>query len=232
MKNIYICNVVIFRFCLTDFADTGDGELKITNAALVITVTGHKDTKTYNGGEQEVTGYDLSCDSPLFDAALVSFTGEAVAKGINAGTYPMGLAESQFSYGNDSITVEFNVVDGELKIDPITDEIVVTIKGHKDTKTYNGSEQKVEGYDVEISNPLYKETDFRFSGNAVAKGTEADTYPMGLAESQFTNTSTNFTNVRFVVTDGELKITNAALVITVTGHKDTKTYNGGEQEVT
>ena len=72
---------------------------------------------------------------------------------------------------------------------------------------YNGEEQKVEGYDVEISNDLYTEDDFTFSGEAVAKGTDVDEYPMGLADTQFTNNNDNF-DVTFAVTDGKLIINN------------------------
>ena len=205
-----------------------DGELKITDADLVIKVTGHKGTKVYNGEEQSVEGYDLSCDSALYDESKVSFIGEAIAKGTNVGTYPMGLSADQFSYGDGSIKVEFVVTDGELKITkkPVT----VTITGHKDTKVYNGEEQTVEGYETKINDSLYKESDFSFSGEAVAKGTDTGTYPMGLEESQFTNKNDNF-DAAFKVIDGELKITDADLVIKVTGHKDSKVYNGEEQQV-
>ena len=39
------------------------------------------------------------------------------------------------------------------------------------------------------------------------KGTEANTYPMGLKVSDFTNNNDNYNKVKFVVTDGLLTIT-------------------------
>ena len=70
---------------------------------------------------------------------------------------------------------------GKLKVTPVTQAVVVKIKGHTGSAKYDGEEHAVNNYDVEsISNPLYTETDFTFSGNAEAKGTDANTYPMGL----------------------------------------------------
>jgi hypothetical protein len=71
---------------------------------------------------------------------------------------------------------------------------------------YNAGTQKVEGYTVSISDPLYTETDFSFLGEAAAKGTDTGNYPMGLTEGQFTNGNDNF-EVTFTVTDGSLEIT-------------------------
>ena len=85
--------------------------------------------------------------------------------------------------------------EGKLSITETTAEVVVTITGHNNTVTYNGSEQSITGYDVDINNKLYKESDFKFSGNAEAKGTNAGTYDMGLTDDQFTNISDNFANV-------------------------------------
>ena len=207
-----------------------DGELKITPLAVTVTITGNKDTKTYNGEEQKVEGYTVSISDPLYKESDFTFSGTAVAKGTDKGTYPMGLKEDQFTNNNDNFTATFQVTDGQLTITAVG-EVVVTITGNKDTKTYNGEEQKVEGYTVDISDPLYTEADFTFSGTAVAKGTDVDTYPMGLAEDQFTNNNTNFDKVTFVVNDGELKITKLAVTVSIEGNTDTKVYNGEEQKV-
>jgi glutamate-1-semialdehyde 2,1-aminomutase len=76
------------------------------------------------------------------------------------------------------------VTDGYETITPV-DEIVVTITGHHDTAEYDGEDHSVSGYDVEISNPLYKEADFTFSGTAEAARINAGTTSMGLAANQF-----------------------------------------------
>lgn len=101
--------------------------------------------------------------------------------------------------------------------------VTITITGNKDSKVYNGEEQKVEGYEVEISNELYTEADFTFSGEAVAKETDVNTYPMGLTEDQFANNNDNF-DVTFNVTDGELEITPLAVTVTIVGANNTTDY--------
>ena len=208
--------------------NVNDGELKITPLAITVTITGNKDSKTYNGEEQEVEGYEVEISNDLYTKDDFTFSGEAIAKGTDVDTYPMGLTKDQFTNNNDNFDVTFNVTDGELKITKLA--VTVTITGNKASKVYNGEEQKVEGYEVEISDPLYSEDDFTFSGEAIAKGTDVDTYPMGLTKDQFTNNNDNF-DVTFNVTDGELKITKLAVTVTITGNKASKVYNGEEQKV-
>ena len=214
-----------------------DGTLTINPVdEVVVTITGHNDTVLYDGKEHTVTGYDVSIDNELYTENDFTFTGTAEAKGTNAGTYPMGLTADQFANTNGNFeNVTFNVTDGWLKIDPLS-EVVVTITGHNDTVTYNGSEQSVEGYEVSISAPEgvnYTEADFSFSGTAKAAGTNAGTYPMGLNADQFANTNGNFKKVTFVVNDGKLTINPVdEVVVTITGHNDTVPYDGDEHTVT
>ena len=113
-------------------------------------------------------------------------------------------------------------------------EVTVTITGKTATLPYNGNEQQVTDYDVTISNPEYKESDFTFNGTAVAKGTDVGTYNMGLKAEQFKNTNTNFAKVTFVVTDGVLTITpnTDEVKVTITGKTATDTYDGKEHTVT
>ena len=162
-----------------------------------------------------------------YTAADFSFSGTAKAAGTNVGTYPMGLNADQFANTNGNFeNVTFNVTDGWLKIDPLS-EVVVTITGHNDTVTYNGSEQSVEGYDVSISAPEgvnYTEADFSFNGTAKAAGTNVGTYPMGLKASDFANTNGNFSNVEFVVVDGKLEISKRS--VTLTSGSAERVYNG------
>ena len=209
-----------------------NGKLKITPVTdkVVVTITGHNDTVTYNGSEQSVEGYEVSISAPegvSYTAADFSYNGTAKAAGTNVGTYPMGLNADQFANTNGNFeNVTFNVTDGWLKIDPLS-EVVVTITGHNDTVTYNGSEQSVEGYEVSISAPEgvnYTEADFSFSGTAKATGTNVGTYPMGLNADQFANTNGNFTNVTFNVTDGWLKIDPRP--VTLTSGSAERVYNG------
>ncbi len=50
---------------------------------------------------------------------------------------------------------------------------------------------------TDISNELYKATDFSFGGTAEAKGTEVGFYPMEVKAEDFTNNNENFSNVKF-----------------------------------
>ncbi len=207
-----------------------NGTLKITPVTdkVVVTITGHNDTVTYNGSEQSVEGYDVSISAPegvSYTAADFSYNGTAKAAGTNVGTYPMGLTADQFANTNGNFTnVTFNVTDGWLKIDPAETEVTVTITGHTGSHTYDGNEKTVTGYDVSIDNELYTENDFTFTGTAEAKGTNAGTYPMGLNADQFANTNGNFTNVTFNVTDGWLKIDPRP--VTLTSGSAERVYNG------
>ena len=218
-----------------------NGTLKITPVTdkVVVTITGHNDTVTYNGSEQSVEGYDVSISAPEgvnYTAADFSYNGTAKAAGTNVGTYPMGLNADQFANTNGNFeNVTFNVTDGWLKIDPVETEVVVKIAGNTKTETYNGKEHSVEGYTVaSISNTLYTANDFTFSGTAEAKGTDAGTYQMGLTADQFTNNkSKNFSKVTFEVADGWLKIdpVETEVVVKIAGNTKTETYNGKEHNV-
>ena len=232
---------------------TAEGELEVTAVTdeVVVTITGHNSTVTYNGSEQSVNGYDVSIapEGVSYTTADFSFNGTAEAKGTDAGTYQMGLKADQFANTNGNFKkVTFVVNDGKLTINPV-DEVVVTITGHNDTVPYDGDEHTVTGYDVSISNDLYKEGDFTFSGTAEAKGTEAiafliplvcyaviggyaaeakgtdaGTYPMGLKAEQFSNNNENFKKVTFVVEDGSLTINKRNVVLT--SETASKTYDG------
>ena len=86
---------------------------------------------------------------------------------------------------------------------------------------YDGNSHSVTGYTVESITcngaPYagYTESDFEFTGTASITETDAKTYNMGLEESYFTNTSSIFANVTFVVEDGYLEITPKPATITV-----------------
>ena len=182
------------------------------------------DTVTYNGEEHSVSGFTGAPEDANFSNISVG------AKGTEVGEYNAAFTKS--TTGTVDTTKKYIVVsakDGKLIITPI-DAVVVTITGKTDTKPYNGSEQSVTGYEFKSSNPLYTENCFSFTGSAVAAGTDAGTYMMGLKAEHFTNTSKNFTNVKFVVTDGSLTIDK--IDATFTGESKTVTYTGKEQSIT
>jgi hypothetical protein len=58
------------------------------------------------------------------------FNGSDKVSGIDAGEYPMGLAENQFeNLDEKNFEVTFVVTDGKLSIDPVSEKVTVTITG-------------------------------------------------------------------------------------------------------
>ena len=155
--------------------------------------------------------------------------GEGVTYTFTGGQTNAGSSKNMFTYAWNEGTNKDNYtiyqIEGDLVVTPI-DGIKVTITGHKDTQTYDGKPHKVEGYDVKPDNLLFTEKDIKFNGEAEATGTDVriDPYQMGLKPEQFTNTSNNFTNVEFVVEDGQIVITPRA--VTLTSETAGKTYDG------
>ena len=215
--------------------DVTDGYQKINPIDVTVTIVGNNNTTAYDGEEHTVTGYRATADNDLYDVTKdFTFTpaedatlvdGVIAAKRTEEGTTNMGLAKEQFANKNGNFkTVTFNVTDGFQTITAMTDKVTVTITENRGTEKYDGSEKTVEGYTVSISNPLYTENDFTFSGNATVKGTDAGTYNMELKASDFTNTSENFSNVEFVIVDGTLTITKRS--VTLTSAAAEKIYDG------
>ena len=213
-------------------------------AAVTVTIKGKKKTEPYTGTEKTVTGYTTAVTGAEESEVNVALKADAKAeaKGINADTYYMGLTKDSFkvtsnNYKNINVVVE----DGSLTINPAA--VTVTIKGNTKTETYTGTEKSVTGYTSEKTNNLYTDADFvlKAGAKAEAKGTNADTYYMGLTNDSFENKNANFA-VTFKVTDGWLKIDKKSIIpdgpntpeekktgINVTAPKDT-TYSGNEQK--
>ncbi len=214
-----------------------DGQLVIDPIDVTVTITEHSDEVDYDGEEHTVSGYDVEISDPLYTEVDFTFSGNDSVSGTDAGSYDMELTSDDFANTNSNFAnVTFVIVDGQLVIDPISepgsqDQVVVTITGHNNTTDYDGEEHSVSGYDVEISNPLYKETDFTFSGTSVAARTDAGTTEMGLAADQFTNNNPNFVSIKFEVTDGYQTITPIDVTVTITGHNSTLPYDGEEHSV-
>jgi hypothetical protein len=135
-------------------------------------------------------------------------------------TFEYDLNQGTTFSANYDITLKY----GTLTVSAVTDKVTVTITENSGTELYDGTEKKVTGYTVAISNPLYTEADFSFSGDASVSGTNAGTYNMALTAADFTNNSANFTNVEFVIVDGTLEITKRQ--VTLTSATDSKVYDG------
>ena len=197
-----------------------------------VKLTSGSDSKTYDG--TPLTKHEVKEDGFVKDdGATYDFTGSQTNVGTSDNTFTYNLKDGTLA-SNYIITTEA----GKLTVNPVTDEVTVTIKEHSAEHVYDGTEKTVTGYDVKsISNKHYTKDDFTFTGKAEVKGTNVGDYPMNVQASDFTNNSHNFTNVTFVIEDGSLKITPKSIVpsetngMEVTGPADTK-YNGDEQKLT
>ena len=205
---------------------------KLTISKREVTLTSETASKPYDGiplTKPEVTIIGGFVKDEVTEVqATGSVTNVSEGEVTNTITYK---TSDKFNANNYSIIKN----EGKLSITPVTDEVTVRIKGNKDTVTYNGEEQSVNGYTVDsISNTLYSSTDFTLNGQATATGKDANTYPMNLDATQFVNNNTNFSNVKFeIAEDGQLVITPVTDKVTVTikGHEDTATYDGNPHSV-
>ena len=165
----------------------------------------------------------------------VEVTGDGFVKGEGA-TYDVtgtitnvGKVDNKFTYelnentkaGNYEITTE----EGTLEVTPVEAEVIVTITENSGKAKYDGTEKTVTGYTVKsISSKLYTKDDFEFSGDATVKGTDAGTYDMELKADDFKNTNSNFSNVKFVIEDGQLVIEKRT--VKLTSASASKEYDG------
>jgi hypothetical protein len=140
-------------------------------------------------------------------------------KGENAGTYDITATVDAKANPNYIVTV---AKGGSLTIIANNDQIVVVVKGHSSTGVYSGKEQTVKGFDISTESKAYDLKFVEFTGDSVVSGIDAGTYEMGLSESNFKNTSVNYPNVVFEVTDGSLEITPKSLVVSAVA--DSITY--------
>ena len=98
-----------------------EGKLSITavEAEVQVQIVGATDTVGYDGNEHQVEGYTVTINNDKYHEADFTFSGNKVAKGINAGTYNMGLAAEQFKNNSSNFSnVTFTVTDGYLVITP------------------------------------------------------------------------------------------------------------------
>ena len=204
-------------------------------------ITKRKVSLTSANAEKVYDGTPLTNDTVTVTSKL-GFAEKEGAKYHVTGTITnVGSTNNTFTYtlneGTLASNYDIETHEGTLKVTPVTDKVTVKISGKKDTVTYDGKSHIVEGYDVnEISNPLYNASNIEFTGAAKAEGTEVNTYPMRLTSTQFSNASDNFTDVKFVVTDGLLTIAPKSINpedektgIKVTNPADSK-YDGEEHK--
>mgnify|MGYP001343273424 FL=1 len=215
----------------TDYTLSYKGDT--TNAGTVtVTITG---TGNYTGShnvEYQITKRNVTLtsatDSKVYDKtpltnSNITIGGDGFAKlegasyNVTGSQTNVGDSNNEFTYklNDDTKASNYNieVKFGKLYITTQDGQVIVVITGHKKTYDYDGTEKTVSGYDVSITEgSTYAEADFTFNGNAEVKATAANTYPMGLKVSDFTNNNTNYSSVTFVVNDGSLVINPKSII--------------------
>lgn len=204
-----------------------EGKLSITKRNVVL--TSETASKPYDGTELTRPVVAVTGDG-FVDGEVAGIAAEGkvthVSEGKVTNTITYKPVEGKFNADNYTITKN----EGELWITGRTDEVVVEIEGRTKTVTYNGENHTAWQYDVvRISDPLYETApgevpNFWNKNYKEASGTDAGTYPMGWEAADFENTNTNFSNVTFVVTDGQLVINPRPVVLT--SDSDKKVYDG------
>ena len=208
-------NDVTDQFSVT----TESGSLVINKAKA--TIAPKDATKAYDGTDLKASEFVTEGFVKDQGVKSATFTGSQ----LNVGTSKSGIDGYVLADGTNANNYDITKGTGNLEVTPVSDEVTVTITGNAATLKYNGTEQSVTGYTVACSNGLYAANDFVFTGEAVAKGTNADTYDMGIKADQFSNTSANFSNVTFVVeNDGSLTISPREVVLASDSAE--KSYDG------
>ena len=207
-----------------------EGTLSITPVTDEVTVriNGNKDTATYNGTEQSVSGYTVeSISNTLYTSTDFTLNGQAKATGKDAATYPMNLDATQFVNNNTNFSnVKFEIAeDGQLVINPRA----VTLTSEKASKPYDGTP---------LTRPNVKvEGNFVDGEVTEVKATGSVTY---VSEGDVTNTiviteGENFKESNYSITkhEGTLSITevDAEVTVTIKGHEDSVTYDGNPHSV-
>ena len=210
-----------------DFQNTNDNYSKVTFVIVdgTLTISKRNVTLTSASDEKVYDGNALTNDTVTADGFV---EGQGATYGVTGSQTDAGESKNTFTYtlneGTNADNYEITKTEGKLKVTPVTDKVTVTITGNTSSVTYDGNSHEVTGYTTSFSNALYTANDFEFSGTAEASRTNAGKTEMGLTSKQFTNTSANFTNVEFVVTDGYSNVEKRT--VTLTSASDEKVYDG------
>ena len=208
------------------FADGSNPNYKLTTKPGTLTVSPKAVTLTADDVSKKFGEKDPELTYTVEGLVTFGETEDKLAevklsreKGEDAGTYAITATVDAKANPNYVVTVADG---GSFTIIANDDKIVVTIKGHTSTGVYNGKEQTVRGFDISTSSTAYSLKFVEYTGDSLVSGTDAGTYKMGLSKADFKNTSVNYPNVEFEVTDGSLEITPKPLVVTAVG--DSITY--------
>ena len=197
--------------------------------AVVLTVTGNHDILPYDGKEHSVTGYTpaITVDGTLATALPgnlhldESKAKDRTATGTDAATYPIRLAEEDFSItGSDleKYSVTIKVTDGWLTIQPRT----VTLTSASATKAYDGT--ALTASNVTIGGGKFVDGEVK---SVTAKGTQtavgtSDNSPIEIVSGDNYKDS----NYDIQYEYGTLKVTKSSAAFTIKAKDAEKTYDG------
>ena len=195
-----------------------DGSLTITKRAVTLTSATPAE-KTYDGNPLEDRTVSITSGSlATGDKFVAGVTGSQTNAGssANAFTYKLENAagkelakDAEGAYRNYDVTK----VEGVLKVNPVSDEVVVAIAGNHAEGAYNGKPLTATGYTFASSNALYTSAKVAFSGENSVSRIDAGTTDMDL-QGKFTNAdAVNFPNVRFDITNGSVAISKAKVTL-------------------
>lgn len=169
-----------------------------------LTITASTVTREYDGTPLDAT---YEAEGLAEGDSVESATVEGSQTDVGETTSTVKDAKIVNAAGED-VTKDYEITykPGKLKVTPYSKKVSVKVVGHSATFTYDGKEHEASGYDVTSDVAFYDASNISFKGSASVKGTNVGTYPMVLSANDFSNKSTNFSNVTFKVTDGSLTI--------------------------
>ena len=194
------------NFTNVTFVVKKDGYVKINPRP--VTLTSGSAERVYNGKPLMNETVTVGGDGFAKDEGVTyDFTGSQTDVGESENTFTFEANE-----GTSAKNYSFEFKFGTLKVTPFTDKVTVTITENSGTATYDGGDHIVSGYaSMTADNELYDvDASVQETPTAAwtAKGKDAGEYPVGIKADDFKNTNGNFTNVKFVVVDGALEITD------------------------
>ena len=196
------------------------GQLTMVNAAVPITITAASQEWTYDGAAHSNDRVKVTSGTLLTgDSLVATATGSVTSVADNATSNNPIAPGYKVMHGTEDVTANyvFTTQFGKLTIKPKA----VTVTANSDALTYDGTAHSNNGY---VVNGLVG------SDAISAVVTGSITFP---SQSPATNTLTSYQftagtpgNYSVTKTNGQLTMTEAEVLITITAASDSKTYDG------
>lgn len=223
---------------------TQDGSLTITKRPLTIIGESSDPSEiTYDGKTHEYIKWSLSPatdNSGLVPGHQIKGI-EYLLTGKDAGDYTGQFSgDAKIMSDEEDVTANYSIkcAPGNMKIVPAGKIAVKIIGNHKEV-WYNGQEQSVSGFTFEVADNTVT-VELKAGHYAIAKGTNVNTYYMGLKSDDFTINHKNYKEVSVEIVDGYLTIKRHytpnppimdEIIVEITGNSDSVVYDGTEHSV-